>query len=69
MQRMTFELPDEAVVMAFTIVMSGIGYINTFTECHSIVDGQVFTLVDDGKDGKTHYVCRKSKEEKHDAES
>lgn len=62
MQRMTFELPDEACVMAFTIVMNGRGYINTFTECHSVVDGQVFTLIDDGKDGKTHYVCRKSKE-------
>lgn len=48
MQRMTFELPDEACVMAFTIVMSGRGYINTFTECHRVVDGQVFTLVDDG---------------------
>lgn len=69
MQRMIFELPDEAVVMAFTIVTSGKGYIGTFTECHSIVDSQVFTLVDDGKDGKTHYVCRKSKEDKHDGES
>ena len=69
MKRMTFELPDEEGAMVFTIVTSGIGYINTFTECHTIVDGQVFTLVDDGKDGKPHYVCRKSKDDKHDAES
>lgn len=69
MQRMTFELPDDACTMAFTIVMGGIGYINTFTECHSVVDGQVFTLADDGKDGKIHYVCRKSKEDKRDGES
>jgi hypothetical protein len=69
MQRMTFELPDESIAMAFTIVTKDSRYINTFTECHSVVDGQVFTLVDDGKDGKTHYVCRKSKENKHDEET
>lgn len=69
MQRMTFELPDEAIAMAFTIVTSGGGYISTFTECHPIVDGQVFTLVDDGRDGKKYYVCRKSKEDKHDEET
>lgn len=63
MKRMIFELPDESMVMAFTIIMKDSRYISTFTECHSVVEGQVFTLVNDDKDGKTHYVCRKSKEQ------
>lgn len=62
MQRMTFELPDEALTMAFTIIMWDKGRITTFTECHSVIDGRVFTLVEDGKDGNPHYVCRKSEE-------
>jgi len=64
MKRMLFELPDESIIMAFTIVMQDRLYTNVFTECHPVVDGQIFTLVDDGKNGKTHYVCRKSMEDK-----
>lgn len=66
MKRMIFELPDESMVMAFTIVMKDSRYISTFTECHPVVEGQVFTLVNYDKDGKTHYVCRKSKEQENE---
>ncbi len=60
MKRMTFELPDNAIAMAFTIVISEGAYsITTFTECHRTDDGSVFTI-SRIKDDKERYECKRS---------
>ena len=60
MKRMTFELPDGAIAMAFTIVITeGVYAITTFTECHSAHDGSVFTVSRTNND-KPRYECKRS---------
>lgn len=62
MKRITFDLPDEAIVMAFTVVMRGDKCtIGTFTECHGVDDGTVFTLKNDGTNKQPHYTLQESK--------
>ena len=61
MKRMTFDLPDEAIAMAFTVVMRNKNTIGTFTECHGVDDGTVFTLENDGTDKQPHYTLQESK--------
>lgn len=61
MKRMTFDLPDEATAMAFTVVMRNKSTIGTFTECHGVDDGTVFTLENDGTDKQPHYTLQESK--------
>jgi hypothetical protein len=60
MKRMTFELPDGAIAMAFTIVITeGAHSITTFTECHSVHDGSVFTI-SKIKNDEARYECKRS---------
>lgn len=57
MKRMIFELPDDSIAMAFTIVILEGGYsITTFTECHRADDGSVFTI----SKIKDVYECKRS---------
>lgn len=61
MKRVTFDLPDEAIAMAFTVVTKIKSTIGVFTECHGIDDGTVFTLENDGTDKQPHYTLQESK--------
>jgi hypothetical protein len=57
---MTFELPDNAMAMEFTIVISDGAYsITTFKECHRADDGSVFTI-SRIKDDEVRYECKRS---------
>ncbi len=60
MKRMTFELPDNAIAMAFTIVITDGAYsITTFSECHRADDGSVFTI-SKIRDDEPRYECKRS---------
>lgn len=59
MKRMTFKLPDDAIAMAFTIVISEASSITTFAECHRADDGSVFTISKIKDDG-ARYECKRS---------
>lgn len=59
MKRMTFELPDNSIAMAFTIVITEGVCITTFTECHSAHDGSVFTI-SKIKNDEARYECKRS---------
>lgn len=59
MKRMTFELPDNAIAMAFTIVITEGAYITTCTECNMVHDGSVFTI-SKIKDDEVRYECKRS---------
>ena len=59
MKRMSFELPDNAIAMSFTIVILDGSYSPTIlAECLRVYDGSVFTI--SKKDDDALYECKRS---------
>lgn len=59
MKIITFELPDNATAMSFTIVIADGVYSTTiFTECHRVHDGSIFTI--SKNDDEARYECKRN---------
>ena len=53
----TFEIPDDMCIVAFTLVtpLPAFDCINTFTHCFTAEDGKVLRVICDVVDGKPNY--------------